>query len=137
LALVSGELGGRTILPGAYKTDSSFTVAAGSIVTLQGNAQSKFLLLSGSSVVIDADTIFKLVPEDETNGSPQEKKILLVSAGATTTGTNSVIEGSILSGAAITLGAVSEVTGGIFAKAAIAIGAGCALNTAKVLNIQS
>jgi hypothetical protein len=137
LALVSGELGGRTVLPGAYKTDGSITVAAGTVVTLRGNVDSKFLFLSGATIVTGADTIFKLVPEDEQNATPQAKNILLVSTGATTTGGNSVIEGSILSGAAITLVAVSEVSGGVFAKAAINVGAGCALNKVKVLNVQS
>jgi hypothetical protein len=63
LALVSGELGGRTILSGAYRTDSSITVAAGTVVTLQGNADSKFLFLSGASIATGADTIFHLVSE--------------------------------------------------------------------------
>jgi predicted acyltransferase (DUF342 family) len=125
LLLVSGEVGGLTILPGAYKTDSSITVAAGTVVTLQGNADSRFLFLSGASVVTGADTIFNLVPGDKGKGPPQAKNILFVSAGATTTGANSVLAGSILSGAAITLGAGSEVDGGIFAKAAITVGAGC------------
>jgi hypothetical protein len=137
LVLVSGELGGRTVLPGAYKTDGSITVDAGTVVTLRGNTDSKFLFLSVATIVTGADTIFKLVPEDEQNGPPQAKNILLVSAGATNTGANSVLQGSILSGAAITLNAVSEVSGGVFAKAAISGGARCTLNKAKVLNVRS
>jgi hypothetical protein len=136
LALVSGELGGQTILPGAYKTDSAFSVAAGTVVTLQGNAESKFLFLSGAAVVTGAGTTFNLVPddEDEEAGRPQAQNILFVSADATTTGAGSLLEGSILSRAAITLGAASEVTGGIFAMAAIGIGAGCAINKAEVVS---
>jgi predicted acyltransferase (DUF342 family) len=34
LTLVSVELGGHSVLPGAYKTDGSITVAAGNVVTL-------------------------------------------------------------------------------------------------------
>jgi cytoskeletal protein CcmA (bactofilin family) len=125
LALVSGELGGWTILPGAYTTDSSITIAAGTVVTLRGNADSKFLFLSGSSIVTGADTTFNLVSYSVGNdGSlPLAENICFMSAGATTTGANSVIPGSILSGAAVTLGAASVVTGGISAKAAITLGA--------------
>jgi hypothetical protein len=105
LALVDGELGSRTFLPGAYKSDSAFSVAAGTIVTLKGNAESKFLfLLSGAAVVTGAGTIFNLVPDDkdEEAGRPQAKNILFVSADAATTGAGSLFEGSILSGGAIT-----------------------------------
>jgi hypothetical protein len=126
LALASGELGGRTsILPGAYKTDSSIIIAAGTVVTLRGNADSKFLFLSGASIVTGADTTFNLVSDSvgKNVSLPIAEKIFFVSAGATTTGANSVIEGSILSGAAVTLGAASVVTGDISAKATITLGA--------------
>jgi cytoskeletal protein CcmA (bactofilin family) len=130
LVLVSGELGGRTILPGAYKTDGSITIAAGTVVTLRGNADSKFLFLSGASIVTGADTTFNLVSDSVgTNGNlPLAENIFFVSAGATTMGANSELQGSILSGAAITLGAASVVTGGLFAKAAITLGAASVVN---------
>jgi hypothetical protein len=136
LTLVNGELGGLTFLPGAYKTDSAFSVAAGQIVTLQGNAESKFLFLSGGAMGTGAGTTFNLVPDDddEEAGRPQAKNILFVTTGATSTGAGSVLEGSILSGAAITMGAASEVTGGIFAKAAITVGDGCTINKAEVVD---
>jgi predicted acyltransferase (DUF342 family) len=125
LTLVSGELGGRTVLPGAYKTDGSATVAAGTVVTLRGNADSKFLFLSGASIVTSAGTTFNLVSDSvETKGSlPLTDNIFFVSSGATTTGGSIVLQGSIRSGAAITLGAASVVTGDISAKAAITLGA--------------
>jgi hypothetical protein len=127
-ALNVGELGGRTVSPGAYKTDSSITVAAGTVVTLRGNNQSKCLFISGASVVIGADTRFNLVWDEVLGtGPPQVNNILFVSAGATTMGANSKLQGSILSGAAITLAAVSEVTRDIEAKAAITIGVGSVL----------
>jgi hypothetical protein len=124
--LVSGELGGRTIFPaGACKTGGSITVAAGNVVTLRGNANSKFLFLSGAAIVTGAGTTFNLVSDSVgTNGSlPLAENVFFVSAGATATGVNSVLQGSILSGAAIALGAASVVTGGISTKAAITLGA--------------
>jgi hypothetical protein len=127
LELVSGELGGRTVLPGAYKTDGSITVAAGTVFTLRGNADSKFLFLSGASIVTGAGTTFNLVSDTVgTEASlPLAENMFLVSAGATATGGgHSVLQGSILSGVAITLGAASRVDGDIFAKAAITVGAG-------------
>jgi hypothetical protein len=75
LALVKGELGGRAILPGAYKTDSSYTVAAGQVVTLQGNAEFKFIFLAGASVTTGAGTTFNLVPDEEDEEGPQAKNI--------------------------------------------------------------
>jgi hypothetical protein len=136
LPLVNGELGGFTILPGAYKTASAFSIAAGQVVTLQGNAESKFLFLAGGAMMTGAGTTFNLVAdeEDEDAGIPQAKNILFVTAGATNTGAGSSLEGSILSGAAITLGAASEVTGGVFAIAAVTVGGGCAINTAEVVD---
>jgi hypothetical protein len=88
LALVSGELGGRTILPGAYKTDVSITVSAGTVVTLRGNVDSKFLFLSGASIVTRADTTFNRVSDSVgTNSSlPLVDNIFFVSVGATATG---------------------------------------------------
>jgi hypothetical protein len=134
LTLVNGELGGLTFLHGAYKTDSAFSVAAGQVVTLQGNAESKFLFLSGGAMGTGAGTKFNLVPENGGEEGPQAKNILFATTGATSTGAGSVLEGSILSGAAITMGAASEVTGGIFAKAAITVGAGCTINKAEVVD---
>jgi hypothetical protein len=132
LVLESDELGGHTILPGVYKTDASITVAAGAIVTLYGNEESKFLFLTRGAVVTGADSTLNLVPDGEGKGPPLAKNILFVSAGATTTGARSALQGSILSGAAITIGTGSEVTGVMFAKAAITVGPGCAINKAQV-----
>jgi hypothetical protein len=125
LTLVSAELGGQTILPGAYKTDSSITTAAGTVVTLRSNVDSKFFFLSGASIVTGAGTTFNLVSDTVgTNGSlPLAENVFFMSAGATTTGGNSVLQGSIRSGAAVTLYAASVVTGGISAKAAVTLGA--------------
>jgi hypothetical protein len=71
-ALNVGELGGRTVSPGAYKTDSSITVASGTVVTLRGNNQSKFLFISGASVVIGADTRFNLVWDEVFGWAPRK-----------------------------------------------------------------
>jgi hypothetical protein len=126
--LISGELGGRTILPGDYKTDSSITLAAGTVATLRGNDHSKFLFISGSSVAIGADTSFNLVWDEELGTAPpQANNVLFASAGATTTGANSKLQGFILSGGALTISAGSEVTGDIEVKGDITIGAGSVL----------
>jgi hypothetical protein len=131
LQLVSGAMGGMTFLHGAYKA-TSLTVASGSIVTLKGNADAKFLFLSDTTMVTNAGTLFVLEKDDEGNGPPQAKNILFVSGQAAITGAGSVLEGSILSGAAITLGAASKVSGAVFAKLAIGVGAASQINTKSV-----
>jgi hypothetical protein len=130
LTLVSGELRGRTVLPGAYKTDGSITVAGGTVVTLRGNADSKFLFLSGASIVTGTDTTFDLVSDSvRTNSSlPFAENMFFVSTGTTTMGANSVLQGSILSGSSITLDAASRVTGGLSTNSAITLGAASVVN---------
>jgi hypothetical protein len=115
LPLVHGELGGFTILPGAYKTASAFSIASGQVVTLQGNTESKFLFLAGGATTTGAGTTFNLVADDEEEdaGIPQAKNI---------------------SRAVITLGAASEVPSGIFSIASVTVGGGGAINTAEVVH---
>jgi hypothetical protein len=132
MPLDSGEMGGKTYQPGTYKIGTPLTVAANSVVTLTGNADSKFLFLAGAAMSTGAGTSFVL------EGGVLPKNILFYTAAAATTGAGSELEGSILAAAAITLGASTTetsttVTGGIFAGAAISVGEACAINTAEII----
>ena len=101
------EIGGVTFTPGTYRSDSAINLAAGSVVTLDGqnDPNPTFLFQAGTALVTGADSYFILK-----NGA-KAQNILWALGTAATLGARSTLEGSILAGSAITFGAQSEVRG--------------------------
>lgn len=108
------EMGGLTFTPGIYTSDSTITLASGS-VTLDGrnDPHPTFLFQAATTLVTGANTFFVL-----TNGAKAENIVWALGTGATL-GANSVLEGSILAGTAITFGAHAELRGCALAQSAV------------------
>jgi hypothetical protein len=123
---ITAEMGGKTFYAGTYFS-ASLTVAANTVVTLDGDAEDIFLFQSGSYLVTGANTEIKLT------GGVNPKNVLFASTSYATTGAvGSILGGSILAGAAVTLGEGSDVSGYVLATAAMTVGAGCNLNSASI-----
>jgi hypothetical protein len=123
---IIGEMGGKTFLAGTYFS-SALTVAANTVVTLDGGPSDFFLFQSGSYLTTGANTNIVLT------GGVTAKNVLFATTAAATTGAAGSLGGSILAGAAITLGANSDVSGYILANAAITVAAGSFINSASLL----
>jgi hypothetical protein len=115
---ITAPIGGRTFTPGTYRSDTTISMAASEIVTLDGqdDPNSIFFFQAGSTLGTGASSQIKLI-----NRAKAENVIWsLGSAG--TIGIGSIIQGSILAGTAITMGANAEVYGCTFALSAITVG---------------
>jgi hypothetical protein len=117
---IIGEMGGKGFLEGTYFS-SALTVAANTVVTLNGGPSDFFLFQSGSYLVTGANTNIVL------------KGGVTATTAAATTGATGSLGGSILAGSAITLGANSDVSGYVLANAAITVAVGCSINSASLL----
>jgi hypothetical protein len=109
------EIGGKTFMPGTYRSGSAINLASGSNVTLDGNNEMnpKFLFQAGTTLVTAASTYVILK-----NGAKAEN-ILWALGSAATLGAASVLEGSILAGTAITFGDQTELRGCAIAMSAV------------------
>jgi hypothetical protein len=109
------EIGGKTFLPGTYRSDSAINFAYGTVVTLDGNNEPnpEFRFKAGSTLITAADTHFILI-----NGAKAEK-VLWALGTAATIGARSVVAGSILAGTAITFGTESKLLGCALAQSAV------------------
>jgi hypothetical protein len=99
--------------PGAYRAGSAMSLADGGIVTLKGDANSKFLFQAGTTLITGIGA--KVVLE----GGVKAENVIWSLGSAATLGANSIIQGSIMAGTSITFGAASEVHGCALALAAL------------------
>jgi hypothetical protein len=109
------EIGGLTFIPGTYRSATAITIAAGTVVTLDGldEANPVFTFIASTGLVTAVDTSFNLI-----NGAKAENVIWALGTAATL-GARSVVEGSILAGTAITFGPHSELHGCALAQSAV------------------
>jgi hypothetical protein len=113
--LVTAPIEGKTFTPGTYRSAATISIAAGGIVTLDGQNQANpvFLFQASSTLGTGAGSKFDLI-----NGAKAENVLWAIGTAATL-GANSVIEGSILAGSAITVGAQALINGCVIAQTAI------------------
>jgi hypothetical protein len=102
-----GEIGGTTLTPGTYRSATAISIAAGKVLTLDGNhqADASFLFQAGTAITTGAGSSFVLI-----NGATAANVLWATSLSAAL-GANSVFEGSILAGTSIAFGAGSEIHG--------------------------
>jgi hypothetical protein len=113
------EMGGKTFTPGTWHS-GTMTIAAGSIVTLDGggNTTSEFLFQSDLTLVAGAGAKIVLI-----NGAKAEN-VLWAFGTSIVFGAGFDFEGSIIAGTSITFGADDQVQGCVVALTAITFGDG-------------
>ena len=101
------ELGGLTLLPGTYSFTASVTIAAGSILTLDGNnvTDARWIFKIGGSLVLGASTSVQTI-----NGG-LSSNVYWVLGGFCTLGASSVMIGNIVATSYIVFGNLSSLAG--------------------------
>ena len=114
--------GGRTFTEGNYRSAGAVGTAAGTVVTLHGDATSIFLfqaytltIAAGSSIVL--------------TGGVKAENVFWVLDTAATLGANALLEGSVIAGTAITLGAETVLHGFTLAGTVITFGAAASIDS--------
>jgi hypothetical protein len=108
-------MGGSTITPGVYCFDGAFSMAAGTILTLDGAGFYMFKITGALDTGAGASVVL--------TGGATSDKIFWVMTGATTLAADSNFVGTILSDAAITIGTGTTVDGRVFTSGALTIAA--------------
>lgn len=109
--LASGNIGGKTLLPGLYKWTSS--VSAPTNVTISGSAEDVWIFQ------ISGDLSFSSGVQITLTGGAQAKNVFWQVAGTVTAGTTSHVEGIILSKTSITFATGASFKGRALAQTAI------------------
>jgi hypothetical protein len=120
--LVAGNLGGRTLAPGLYKSSSSLEISSGDLY-LTGNKNSVFIFQMESTLVTTVGRKIILV------GGVNAANIFWQVGSSATLGTNSVFEGTIMADQSITI-----TTGATLNGRALARIAAVTLDTNKITN---
>jgi hypothetical protein len=110
------EIGGEELTAGTYSAGSAINLAAGAILYLKGDADDKFYIIAGTTLVTGALSQVVLI------GNVQAKNVVWILGTAATLGANSHVVGSILAGTAITFGAGSQLDGCAIAQSAVTFG---------------
>src|SRR5437867_3346797 len=108
--LIAGDLGGRTLVPGLYKSTSSLAVTGGLTLDAQGNPDAVWVFqiastlttLTGSQIIL--------------TGGAQTNNIFWVVGSSATLGTYSVFKGTIMAYASITITTGATVDGRVLAQ---------------------
>jgi hypothetical protein len=108
---VSGNLGGRTLAPGLYKSTSSLAVSSGDLtLDARGNVNAVFIFQMGSSFTMT--TARRIIM---TNGA-QARNVFWVVGSSATLGTKCSFHGNMLVRQSISLGTGSVVHGRLLAE---------------------
>ena len=111
--LYSGDIGGKTLLPGLYKWNSVASIPLD--VTLAGGANDVWIFqISGTLDLASAKRVIL-------TGGAKAKNIFWVVAGAVTLGTYSHFEGSILGKTSISLQTGATMNGRLLAQTAVTL----------------
>jgi len=108
--LLAGDLGGRTLVPGLYKSTSSLAVTGALTLDAQGNPNAVWVFqiastlttLSGSQIIL--------------TGGAQASNVFWVVGSSATLGTTSVFKGTIMAYASITITTGATVDGRALAE---------------------
>ncbi len=108
---LSEELGGLTLIPGVYKTESSFLISSGDLtLDAQGDPDAVFIFQMGSTLTTISDTQVLLI----NNASPCN--VFWQVGSSATIGTNSMFKGNILALSSITLTTGANLEGRALAR---------------------
>jgi PKD repeat protein len=113
----AGELGGLTLVPGIYRFTSAVKISGDLVLDGKGDANSVWIFqIPGTSALgIDANRNVIL------RGGARADNVFWVVGGATTLGTGSGFNGTILDLTAITLGTGAKVNGRALAQSAVTL----------------
>jgi hypothetical protein len=110
---VSGNIGGRTLAPGLYKSTSTLEISSGDLtLDAQGNANAVFIFQIASTLTTTSGRQVIL------SGGAQAKNIFWQVGTSATLGTGSVFEGTILADQSITLTTGATLHGRALARIA-------------------
>jgi len=118
---VSGDLGGQTLTPGAYKSASSLGLTGTLTLDAQGDPSAVFIFQMGSTLITAAASQVVLT------GGAQAANVFWQVGSSATLGTNSVLAGSILA-----LTSITVTTGAAINGRALAINGAVTLDTNTV-----
>lgn len=111
--LHAGDLGGKTLVPGLYKWDSTLAIPLD--VTLAGSSNDVWIFqISGTLDLASAKKVIL-------TGGAQAKNIFWVVAGAVTLGTYSHFEGTILGKTSLSLLTGASMNGRLLAQTAVTL----------------
>jgi hypothetical protein len=113
LELGTGNIGGKTLVPGLYKWTSTVTVPAD--VVLSGGENDVWIFQTSGDLTVSAGKRFTL------SGGAKAKNIFWQVAGKATFGANSHVEGIVLSKTAITLQTGATMNGRALAQTEVAL----------------
>lgn len=117
--LGSGELGGRTLLPGLYKWGGAASITTD--VTLQGGPYDIWIFQVNGALAMAAAISIHLT------GGADPGNIFWQATGAVSIGANANFAGIVLSHGAIGAGAGSTVIGRFYSTTTVTVGAGASL----------
>jgi hypothetical protein len=110
---VAGNLGGRTLTPGLYKSTSSLAISSGDLtLDAQGNANAVFIFQMASTLTTTVGRQVIL------SGGAKAANVFWQVGSSATLGTGSVFKGNILALASITVTTGATVEGRVLARTA-------------------
>ncbi len=110
VTMVSGDLGGQTLLPGLYKSASAVGLTGTLTLNGQGNQDSVFIFQVGSALTTASASRVNLI-----NGA-QACNVFWQIGSSATLGTNSTFVGTILALASVTVNTGASVSGRVLAR---------------------
>jgi hypothetical protein len=107
---IAGDLGGRTLAPGLYKSTSTLGITGTLTLNGLGHSDATFVIQMGSALTTAPGSKIVLI------GGAQAKNIIWQVTSSATLGTNCVFKGTILALSSITLGTGATVDGRMLAR---------------------
>jgi cytoskeletal protein CcmA (bactofilin family) len=108
---IAGNLGGKTLAPGVYKSTSSLEISSGDLtLDAKGNANAVFIFEMGSTLVTTVGRKVILA------GGARAANIIWQVGSSATLGVSSVFKGNILAMASITVNTGASVEGRLLAR---------------------
>jgi hypothetical protein len=108
---VAGNIGGRTLAPGLYKSTSSLAISSGDL-TLSGSANSVWIFQIASTLIVTPGCHVVLA------GGAQAKNIFWQVGTSATLDTNTIFYGTIMADQSITINTGAALTGRALARIA-------------------
>ena len=110
VTIISGDLGGQTLVPGIYKSTSALGLTGTVTLDAQGNPDAVFLFQVGSALTTASASRVLLI------NNAQACNIFWQVGSSATLGTNSSFAGTILASASVTVNTGASVDGRVLAR---------------------